>query len=213
MDNNEFKIVRPFGPSVMVAKIPTAIIETLNKYIDTIIADEKKANELNHGNKLVGDVTQEFKLEQEIIEKSGWGKFLANSVSYWIETEMKRKITKFQVLNSWVVRQFENEYNPTHWHSGHLSGAGFLKLPSTFGKHYQEKNKNYKGGQLQLINGTRLFLSPSTVSLVPQVGDFYFFPNYLMHAVFPFKGTVEERRSISFNAKIDENIYDVYGGN
>ena len=163
MDNNEFKIVRPFGPSVMVAKIPTAIIETLNKYIDTIIADEKKANELNHGNKLVGDVTQEFKLEQEIIEKSGWGKFLANSVSYWIETEMKRKITKFQVLNSWVVRQFENEYNPTHWHSGHLSGAGFLKLPSTFGKHYQEKNKNYKGGQLQLINGTRLFLSPSTV--------------------------------------------------
>ena len=155
-------------------------------------------------------MTQEFKLEQEIIEKSGWGKFLANSVSYWIETEMKRKITKFQVLNSWVVRQFENEYNPTHWHSGHLSGAGFLKLPSTFGKHYQEKNKNYKGGQLQLINGTRLFLSPSTVSLVPQVGDFYFFPHYLMHSVFPFNGTDEERRSISFNAEIDNSIYDVY---
>jgi len=32
-----------------------------------------------------------------------------------------------------------------------------------------------------------------------------------MHAVFPFKNSKEERRSISFNAKIDENIYDVYG--
>ena len=58
-----------------------------------------------------------------------------------------------------------------------------------------------------------MFLSDSTFNIVPQVGDFYFFPNYLMHAVFPFKGTAEERRSISFNAKIDENIYDVYGAN
>ena len=32
-----------------------------------------------------------------------------------------------------------------------------------------------------------------------------------MHSVFPFKGTDEERRSISFNALIDENIDDVYG--
>ena len=39
-----------------------------------------------------------------------------------------------------------------------------------------------------------------------------FFPNYLMHTVFPFKDTKEERRSISFNAKIDDNIYNIYGG-
>ena len=64
---------------------------------------------------------------------------------------------------------------------------------------------------MQLINGTRLFLSPSTVSLVPKVGDFYFFPHYLMHTVFPFKDSNEERRSISFNANIDEEIYNVYG--
>ena len=45
----------------------------------------------------------------------------------------------------------------------------------------------------------------------PEVGDFYFFPHYVMHTVYPFKGTEEERRSISFNATIDERIYDVYG--
>ena len=49
-----------------------------------------------------------------------------------------------------------------------------------------------------------MFLSHSTLNIKPKVGDFYFFPNYLMHSVFPFKNTLEERRSISFNAKIDE---------
>ena len=63
---------------------------------------------------------------------------------------------------------------------------------------------------MQLIHGSRMFLSPSTFNIVPKVGDFYFFPHYMMHTVFPFKDTDEERRSISFNAKIDDEIYDVY---
>ena len=116
------------------------------------------------------------------------------------------------MIDSWVVRQFENEYNPTHWHSGHISGAGFLKVPKNLGKHVQTKeNQTYKGGILELIHGSRMFSSQSVMSIKPEVGLFYFFPNYLMHAVFPFKGTDEERRSISFNANIDDDIYNVYG--
>ena len=51
------------------------------------------------------------------------------------------------IKDSWVVRQFKNEYNPTHWHDGHLSGAGFLKVPKELGQHTQsqkEGNKDYK---------------------------------------------------------------------
>ena len=210
MEKLEMKVVRPFGPSVVHAKIPVNTIEMLNKYIDGIVTDKKKLSDLDHGHQLVGDVTQEFILEPNIIEKSGFGKFLTTCVNRWVEWEFKRKITKFNIKTSWVVRQFQNEYNPTHWHNGHISGAGFLKVPSTFGKHIQKKNKDYHGGSLQLINGTRHFMSPSTVSLTPKVGDFYFFPNYLMHTVFPFKDTKEERRSISFNAEIDDTIYDAY---
>ena len=33
------------------------------------------------------------------------------------------------------------------------------------------------------------------------------FPNYLMHSVFPFTGTDQERRSISFNAVVDDSVY------
>ena len=213
MEKINIELIKIFGPSILKVNIPKPIIDNLNNYIDKIILDKKKSKELNIGERLVGDVTQEFELEQKIMQESGWGQFLSNCVSKWIELETKNKITKFQILKSWVVRQYENEYNPTHWHSGHISGAGFLKVPSNLGKNKQDKKQiSYKGGALQLMHGSRMFLSHSTYNIVPKVGDFYFFPNYLMHHVYPFKNTKEERRSISFNAKIDDNIYDVYGG-
>jgi len=213
MEKINIELIKIFGPSILKVSIPKPIIDNLNNYIDKIILDKKKSKELDIGDRLVGDVTQEFELEQKIMQESGWGQFLSNCVSKWIELETKNKITKFQILKSWVVRQFENEYNPTHWHSGHISGAGFLKVPSNLGKNKQDKKEiSYKGGSLQLMHGSRMFLSHSTYNIVPVVGDFYFFPNYLMHHVYPFKNSKEERRSISFNAKIDDNIYDVYGG-
>ena len=213
MEKINIELIKIFGPSVLKVNIPEKIVNNLNNYIDEIIKNKERSKELDIGERLVGDVTQEFEVEQKIMQESGWGQFLSNCVSKWIEIETKSKITKFQILKSWVVRQFENEYNPTHWHSGHISGAGFLKVPTNLGKNKQHKEKiNYKGGNLQLMHGSRMFLSHSTLNIVPKVGDFYFFPNYLMHHVYPFKDTKEERRSISFNAKIDDKIYDVYGG-
>ena len=212
MEKIEFRIIKEFGPSILKVTIPNDIINKLNLYVDNIVDNKSLSDELDHGEKLVGDVTQEFKLEEKIIRESGWGNFLASCTGKWIELELKKKITKFQILNSWIVRQFENEYNPTHWHAGHISGAGFLKIPETLGRHVQEKqNREYRGGNLQLIHGSRMFLCDSTMNIVPEVGDFYFFPNYLMHTVFPFKNTKGERRSISFNAYIDNDIYNVYG--
>jgi hypothetical protein len=109
-----------------------------------------------------------------------------------------------------VVRQFQHEYNPVHYHNGHVSGAGFLKLPKSFGDYIQKdekKEKSYMGGTLNLIHGQRSFLSNSIFTIKPEVGDFYFFPHYLMHTVYPFRDTNEERRSISFNAMIDLEIF------
>ena len=211
IDKN-FLVSRPFGPSIVKVKIPKEIIYKLNDYIDKIILDNQKTNNLNLGHKLAGDVTQEFKLEQEFMTECGWLKFLGQCVQKWIKVSINKDITKFKLLESWVVRQFKNEYNPVHWHGGHVSGAGFLKVPSTLGKHIQEKEKvEYLGGTLNLIHGSRQFLSNSKLKIIPEVGDFYFFPHYLMHTVYPFKGTDEERRSISFNGIIDDNIFNVHG--
>jgi len=208
----EIKLIKPFGPSILKAEIPDEVLQKLNNYIDQIVEDEKKSINLNLGNNLAGDVTQEFKLEQNFMTESGWLKFLGKCVQEWIKAAINKEIKKFNLIDSWVVRQFKDEYNPVHWHGGHISGAGFLKIPSTFGKHFQKKeNVEYLGGTLNLIHGSRQFLSNSKFKIIPKVGDIYFFPHYLMHTVYPFKGSDEERRSISFNALIDENIFNVHG--
>ena len=185
MNEEELKILTPFGPSIAVVRIPEKIIKDLNNYVDKIVNDEKKINQLDHGKNLAGNVKQEFRLEADFMKDTGWGNFLANGVKYWVGNAINKKITKCNILSSWIVRQFKNEYNPTHYHAGHISGAGFLKLPKTFGAHIQKKDIYYQGGNLQLIHGNRLFLCPSMLNIKPKVGDFYFFPHYLMHTVFP----------------------------
>ena len=209
MGEEKLNIINPFGPSIAKVKIPEKIIKSLNDHVDKIRNNEKLSKKFDAGKTLIGNVKQEIFLSKEIIEESGWLSFLANSTRAWIKFCLGKNITKFNINSSWVVSQFSNEYNPIHWHNGHISGAGFLKLPTTFGKTFQKEKKNLNG-RLVLIHGSKSFMSDSKYEIVPEVGDFYIFPHYLMHAVYPFKDTNEERRSISFNAVIDEKSFDVF---
>ena len=200
-------IFRPFGPSIVKAKMPTEVMDSLNNYIDTTIKDEEKSKELDYGHKLAGNVNQEFRISQEHAKTSGWLNFLGNVAQGYVKQSIGQKITKFNIIETWVVRQFSNEYNPTHWHSGHLSGVGYLKVPSSYGETKQKNKTVNLNGNLQLIHGSQQFLSKSLWNIKPELGDFYMFPNYLMHSVFPFTGTDQERRSISFNAVVDDSVY------
>ncbi len=206
---NRIDLIKPFGPWIAKINIPDDILLKLNNYVDQIIIDEEKSKKQDFGRQLAGNVKQEFKLDENFIKKSGWDNLLKKASSKWIEVALKKKNSEFNIIDTWVVRQFANEYNPIHFHSGHISGAGFLKLPNDFGKTTQEGKIN-QNGSLSLVHGSKQFLSTSIYTITPKVGDFYLFPHYLMHMVYPFYGNNEERRSISFNAKIDENIFDVY---
>ena len=208
--NNELKVIKPFGPSIARVKMPNDLIDNLNKYIENIILDKKKSEDLDNGNTLAGHVTQEFKLEENFLSSSGFLKFLASSVSSWIKISENKEIKEFKMIKSWVVRQFQNEYNPVHWHGGHISGVGYLKVPSSLGNNPQKNKKYNNNGKIEFLHGSKQFLSGSSLSITPEVGYFYFFPHYLMHGVYPFYGTDEERRSVSFNAFIDEKIFNVY---
>ena len=143
MNGGKIDILRPFGPSIAKLEIPDNIIKSLNEYAEKVILDEAKLEKLDNGKNLAGNVKQEFILEQEILESSGFFDFLKLAVSKWIEASDSKKITLFEIKKSWIVRQFENEYNPIHYHSGHISGVGYLKIPNDFGKTVQ-KNKKKK---------------------------------------------------------------------
>ena len=203
MENLE--ILQPFGPSIAKVSIPEEMIELMNAYIDEIIKDKKKSELLDGGYKLAGNVSQEFRLEGEFMKKIKWIDFLALSVQNWLLKKTGKKLKKFDLIASWIVRQFKNEYNPVHFHGGHISGVGYLKVPQNMGDTFQKDKKN-RNGNLVLIHGSSQFLSKSILTIKPKVGDFYFFPNYIMHAVYPFTDTNEERRSVSFNANLDQDI-------
>ena len=208
IDDKTFEVLRPFGPTIAKVRMPQDLIDKLNDYTESILNNKKKQDELNYGDKLAGNVKQEFVIEKEYMEKIGWGKFLAEGVRDWIFETNKRKISKFNIINSWIVRQFKNEYNPSHWHSGHVSGVGYLKVPKSLGGTSQNNKQINNNGKLEMVHGAKAFLCKPTFRVTPKVGDFYFFPHYLMHAVYPFFESEDERRSVSFNATVDQSLFN-----
>ena len=209
MDNvGKLNITKPFGPAIGVTNMPKTLIDKINNFVDEIIKDKNKSKKFDAGKALAGQVSQEILLPREIIEGELL-KFLGSVSATYVENQTEKKVTKFDIIRVWIVRQFQNEYNPIHMHGGHISGAGYLKLPDDFGSSIQPEKQVNVNGKINFVYGTRQFLSNSMISQKPEVGKMFIFPNYLMHSVYPFYGK-GERRSISFNATIDENIYDVY---
>ena len=200
MDN--FEVLKPFGPSIVKIKMPNEMIKEINDYVDFVIKDEQKMKKLDEGHRLIGKVQQEFLMEVDFMKKIKWAEFLASNISSWAKEDLKKEIKNFHLIKSWVVRQFKNDYNPVHWHTGDISGVGYLKVPSYLGDTTQPDKKTNENGKLQLIFGSPNLFSKSTFLIKPELGDFYLFPNYLMHTVYPFSGTDEERRSVSFNAQV-----------
>ena len=199
----QLQILKPFGPSIVKLKIPDEIVNAMNDYTDKIIIDKQKLENLDHGAGLAGNVHQEFLLDINFMKKIDWANFLAKVCSQWIKHHNGRELKDFKIIKSWIVRQFKNEYNPAHHHTGHISGVGYLKVPDNLGTTSQ-KNKNVnQNGKLELIDSSPKLMCRGNYIIKPEVGDFYLFPAYLLHTVYPFSGSDDERRSVSFNAALD----------
>ena len=199
------EILKPFGPSIFKVSVPNEIILEMNKYVDDLILQEEKVTKLDHGKYLEGNVHREFRLDIEFMQRIKWPEFLAGSCQEWLKKGHNISIKKFDIIASWIIQQYKNDYNPIHYHSGQISGVGYLKVPQDMGRPAQNNKKNNHNGKLVLIDGSKKFLCDPTFVITPKKGDFYFFPSYMMHTVYPFNDSTEERRSVSFNAKIDED--------
>ncbi len=208
-DMEEFKVFRPFGPAIGETVVKNEFIDDLNNYSESISNDKNKSSKFDVGKDLAGQVKQEFEVDNDffnlkiknylsqLIREYIWKSFEKKIITY---EEFKKRF-KIRYRNKWIVRQFENEYNPLHSHSGNVSGVCYLLLPKDFGLKSQEKKRNNPNGYIALAHGSEQFNSPAIKLFSPTVGKFIFFPNYLLHTVYPFKGP-GERRSFSFNADI-----------
>ena len=68
-EGRKIEVLKPFGPSVAKTIIPEDILNKLNEYVEEIIKDENKKKSQNHGDKLAGNVTQEFVIEKNFAKK------------------------------------------------------------------------------------------------------------------------------------------------
>ena len=201
------KIQSPFGPKIAIIKIPKKIVSKINNEVDVILKNKSKIKKSDYSRKLVGEVKQELALSKIFVNKYLIN-FLKKNVKNFISKSSKKKISNIKLKNFWVVRQFKNEYNPIHYHSGSISGVGYLKIPKNFMK---SKKKSKTNGTIDFIHGSRSLLNKSIFNHKPKVGDMIIFPNYLMHTAYPFN--VEgERRSFSFNIDIDKKTLDIING-
>jgi len=191
------KTFRAFGPTLGKGKLSKKILKVINNHVDKTVISKKN----DYSSKLVSQIKDEVKLNDAFIKKN-LSKELIKNIKKYLQVSGVLKIKEVKIIKLWVVRQFKNEYNPIHYHNGQLSGVGYLKIPKNMNQNKVVKNKKVKtNGTIDFINGQKNFLSKSIYNLNPKVGDLLIFPNYLMHAAYPFN-VDGERRSFSFNAKI-----------
>jgi len=199
------QVLSPFGPKLGKFKLSKTIVNKINKEVERIVANKNLSKKFNYSKKLVGQVKEEFQLPQKFINNHLL-KTIHKEVKVFIKKALGKDVRKVKIKNLWVVRQFKNEYNPVHYHDGHLSAVGYLKIPKNIN---QSKKKIKTNGTIDFINGSKNFLSDSIYNHVPKVGDLIFFPNYLMHTAYPFY-TEGERRSFSMNIELDEKTANVF---
>ena len=199
------KTICPFGPKMAKLTLPKSLIHAINKEVDAISSNKILSKKYNYSKKLVGEVKEEIQLPKSFVNKF-LKKFIETNIKIFVKQSTGKTAKVIKLKNFWVVRQFAHDYNPIHFHDGDISGVGYLKIPKNFNK---SKKKYKTNGSIDFINGSRMFLSQSIYNVVPKVGDLLFFPNYLMHTVYPFFAE-GERRSFSFNAEIDKSISNVF---
>ena len=199
------KILSPFGPKIAKLKLPQFLIKKINAEVDKILSKKKLIKKLDYSKKLVGQVKQEFQLPKAFVKRN-LEKVITKEVKNYIKKTTGKNTSKVNIKNFWVVRQFNNEYNPIHFHDGHISGVGYLKIPS-----FKSSSKKLikTDGSIDFISGNKMLLSESIHNHQPKTGDVILFPHYLMHTAYPFKSS-GERRSFSFNLEIDQRIANVF---
>ncbi len=196
---------------VQDVKMETLILGTL---ITKFMMPEELVNNINnayeeakdlpsHNHDLAGKIKDEFNLTDilnddikntylmcfrqylQIIQKPWWHCLLATA---------------------WINDMRANEYNPSHYHTSPLSDLGLssilvLNRPSTYGVEYS-REEDPSNGWLEFSGGQQDPLSIPQLRVDAQVGELYVFPYTLLHGVYPFNGTEEIRRTMSFNCNL-----------
>ena len=199
MDKKEisFDIYQPFGPSILKVRMPQGYVNLLNAEADTILHDEKLSKKHDWSHNLAGNVRKEIAIDPGKIK--GLPEFLVTMSDQYLTRVLPEWTTDAKVsFRVWVVSQYAGDFNPVHIHDANLSGVAFLKVPLGFEKEYKNEDHHPTAGCLEFLGSIPNHFARHSYTVKPEVGDFYLFPSWLAHQVYPFR-CEGERRSMAFN--------------
>ena len=200
----DFKLIKPFGPHVAMVQTPSDILEKMIELTDEILEDK---NRVDWGGHLVGQVAEEPWVSNEQLEELGLLKYFNGLLYNYVWNSLKMEgqdIEKLQVNldHMWIVSQYENEYNPIHFHTYcDLSSVMWLKVPKWERREKLPAYKTQRDGHIEFVYKTACpgAMERGSMSLNPEPGASVLFPSNLLHTVYPFQGP-GERRSVAFNS-------------
>jgi len=185
------------GTIVCRFKVPLEVIDEINKNYDN-------AKDLTpHNTQLAGKIADEFKVT-EILSDDIKSLFTTCFRQYLMTVQKPNWHVSLE--NAWINDMKSNEYNPFHFHTSKMTDLGLssvlmLKRPSTYGKEYAREDTP-SNGMLEFTGGQQDPLSIPQNRVDAKVGELYVFPYTLLHGVYPFNGTDEVRRTLSYNCNL-----------
>ena len=205
-----YDIYQPFGPSILKSKMPQGFTNLLNTEADRILYDEKLSKEHDWSHNLAGNVKKEISIDQNKIPN--FPEFLMTMAKEYYQRMIKSEPAKGSKVGFrvWIVSQYAGDFNPVHIHDASLSGVAFLKIPPGFNEEYKKEDHHPTAGCLEFLGSLPNHFARHSYIAKPEVGDFYLFPSWLPHQVYPFRSK-GERRSLAFNMHftLDEPVKGV----
>ena len=188
------------GTPILRFELPMSVVDQINYLCDNTENLER------YNDRLAGKIKDEYNLTpfvgQDIrdIFLTCFNQYLTVAQKPYWDCSLDRV---------WFNDMRANEYNPFHFHRSAVTDIGLssvlmLKRPSTYGEEYS-KEEEPRNGWLALISGSQDPLSTSMYQMDAQVGDLFIFPYTLIHGVYPFNGTDEIRRTLSWNCDLVRN--------
>ena len=178
--------------------IPEYIIDEINNDYDNAIGTLPA-----HNQNLAGQIKDEFKVT-DILSQDTKGLFQSCFRTY-LQT-IQKQFWHVSLETAWINDMKAGEFNPFHFHQSPtcdlgLSSVLFLKVPKSYGREISREDQP-TNGHLEFVGGNQEPLSISQNRVNGKVGQLYVFPYTMLHGVYPFHGTDEIRRTMSYNANL-----------
>lgn len=221
----DFKLLQPFGPSILAGKLPDNVFTDFKGLIDRVLKERKR----DHSKQLAGRIDEEWTIQPADYYQTQTEEFLLSLCEHYGRMMVSRHngnehgdntfpsedpnevMMTPTIIGGWVNEMKSGEYNPVHFHPYcNVTSVFFFndvddkfikeiiapESPESAGK---EMKKGTSGdGYLELIYKSAGYFEQGTFRVKPQKGDFLMFPSSLLHTVYPFISD-KTRISASFN--------------